>query len=230
MTIRSKRPPSLHTFCSWSGGKDSCLALYKAIQQGQVPGVLFTMMVEGGEVSRSHALPRSLLEAQARQLGLPIVFRSATWNDYEDTFIEMLKEFKTAGIDQGVFGDIDVEPHLEWVQRVCKVAGITPIHPLWKAPRRALLEEFIALKFKATVVVVNESMLDASFLDRTIDAATVADMEKAGIDASGEAGEYHTVVTGGPLFFGEIPLVRHGIKHHEGYAFLPVSVRTHTPQ
>lgn len=211
------------TFCSWSGGKDSCLALYRAIRQGTPPCLLFTMMVEGGVVSRSHGLPRSLLEAQARHLGIPIVLRSATWDDYESVFIETLREFKTAGFSAGVFGDIDVEAHLAWVKRVCEMTEITPLEPLWQAARRPLLEKFIGLGFKATVVVVEDAKLDPTFLGRPIDLQTVAEMEKAGIDASGEAGEYHTVVTDGPIFSSGIPLVCGGVQHHEGYSFLEVS-------
>ena len=210
-------------FCSWSGGKDSCLALDRAIRKGLSPTLLFTMMVEDGKVSRSHALPRKLLEEQSRQLGIPIVFRSASWNDYEATFIQALREFKADGCGTGVFGDIDVESHLAWVQRVCGVAGITAVHPLWQAPRRALLDEFMGRQFKATVVVVEDAKLPDRFLGRAIDPQTIAEMEQAGIDASGEAGEYHTVVTGGPIFMSDIPLTILGREHHQGYSFLSVT-------
>lgn len=210
-------------FCSWSGGKDSCLALYRALQNGGRPGLLFTMMAEGGERSRSHGLPRSVLEEQSRRLGIPIAFRAAAWEEYEATFLAALREFKTQGVESGVFGDIDVDANREWVRRVCGAAGVAPFHPLWKRPRRALLQEFIDLGFKATVVVVNNSKLDFRFLGREIDRETVRDMETAGIDASGELGEYHTVVTAGPIFSSEIGLEVKGRQTHSGYSFLETS-------
>ena len=83
-------------FCSWSGGKDSCLALYHAIQTGGRPECLFTMMAENNHTSRSHGLSRSLLEHQADRLGIPIVFRSATWDEYEATFLSEKLELKPA--------------------------------------------------------------------------------------------------------------------------------------
>jgi diphthine-ammonia ligase len=211
-------------FCSWSGGKDSCLALHHAIKNGGMPRFLLTTLSEDGITSRSHALPKPLIEAQARSLGIPPVFRSATWQQYEEEFISALRGFKKSGIDIGVFGDIDVEPHLEWVRRVCGVAGITPIHPLWKRDRRELLEEFIGLGFSAQVVVVNEQMLDGSFLGKMITAQTLSEMEKAGIDPSGELGEYHTVVTGGPIFSSKVKVKSTGQHFHEGYGFLTVSL------
>ena len=60
-------------FCSWSGGKDSCLALYLAIQKGAVPRTLLTVVREDGERSRSHGLPVSVLQQQALALGIPLV-------------------------------------------------------------------------------------------------------------------------------------------------------------
>ena len=51
---------------SWSGGKDSCYAMMQAIQQGFVPKVLLNMMNENGKVSRSHGLPLSILNQQAK--------------------------------------------------------------------------------------------------------------------------------------------------------------------
>ena len=211
-------------FCSWSGGKDSCLALYHAIQSGGIPNSLLTMLSEDGVKSRSHALPRPLIEEQARSLGMQTVFRSASWQEYETEFISALHEFKKAGIEIGVFGDIDVDSNREWVQRVCSIAGITAVHPLWKRDRRELLEEFISLGFTAQIVVVNEQKMDKDFLGKMIQAQTITEMEEAGIDPSGELGEYHTVVTNGPIFSAKIETKIVSQDYHEGYWFLRVSL------
>ena len=215
-------------FCSWSGGKDSCLALHHAVRQGGKPRRLLTMLTEDGEHSRSHGLPRALLEAQARSLGVPIVFRAASWEDYEAVFVDALRELRADGIEAGVFGDIDLDPHREWVERVCGLADILPVHPLWQRERRGLLAEFIALGFQATIVVLNEDKLARRFLGKAIDAETVAELEEAGVDAAGEQGEYHTVVTAGPLFSTAIPLEIRGRIQREGYWFLEVETCSRT--
>jgi uncharacterized protein (TIGR00290 family) len=211
-------------FCSWSGGKDSCLALYHAIQNGGKPHSLLTILSEDGESSRSHGLPKPLIEKQAWNLGLQADFRSASWEQYEAEFISALKEIKRSGIEVGIFGDIDVDSHREWVLRVCDVAGIEPIHPLWKRDRRELLEEFIALGFSAQIVVINEKMLDKRFLGKIIGPRSITEMEEAGIDPSGELGEYHTVVTNGPIFSSEVEVKGNGQEHHEGYWFLKMGL------
>ena len=85
-------------FCSWSGGKDSCLGLYRAIQSKGIPEALFTMLHEDGERSGSHGLPLDLIKAQAEALGIPLVVRESSWEDYEDNFLSVIRRFKEQGI------------------------------------------------------------------------------------------------------------------------------------
>jgi len=207
-------------FCSWSGGKDSCLALYWAIRQGGRPQCLLTMLDETGSKSRSHGLPKPLIEQQAKRLGLPVIFRSATWDQYEREFISALQEIKKRNIPVGVFGDIDVESHRQWVQRVCATIDVLPYHPLWQRERRELLDEFMQLNFKAMIVVVKNGQLNKKFLGRNIDQSTVAKLEEVGIDPSGELGEYHTLVTDGPIFSSRVGVREKGRIAHNGYWFL----------
>jgi diphthine-ammonia ligase len=213
-------------FCSWSGGKDSCLALYRAIQSKGIPKALFTMLTEDGERSGSHGLPVDLIKAQSEVLGIPLVMCESSWSDYEDNFLSVIRRFKEEGIECGVFGDIDLEAHLEWVERVCSIEAIRPYEPLWKEARQDILNEFLDLGFEATVIVTKQGTLDNSFLGRTLDLQVIADMVEAGIDASGEEGEYHTVVTDGPIFSFPLYLEEKEKVFRDGYWFLDVARRT----
>jgi len=209
-------------FCSWSGGKDSCLALYHAMQSGGIPKALLTMFRQDGERSRSHGLPIDVVQQQAQALGIPLIVHNASWDEYEERFLSVLRDFKQREIESGVFGDIDLEPHLEWVERVCSSFAIKPYEPLWKRPRHDLLEEFLHLGFSATIVAVKRDALDISFLGRSLDRQVVLEMEKAGIDISGEEGEYHTVVTNGPLLSSPIHIESRGQVERNGYCFLDI--------
>ena len=100
---------------------------------------------------------------------------------------------------------------------MCTLTDITPFHPLWKRNRRELLDEFITLGFKAIIVVLKDDKLGKEFLGKAINRETIVELEKAGVDASGEMGEYHTVVTGGPMFCSDISLKTKGQVLHEGY-------------
>ncbi len=211
-------------FCSWSGGKDSCLALYKAIQKGGHPRCLLTMFGDDGERSKSHNLPPEVIAAQAGALAIPSSIGSASWGEYEKVFLGYLADLKNDGLVDGVFGDIDLVPHREWVERVCCEHGMMAHLPLWQEARRKLLADFIEAGFKAVIVVVDEKKLDRSFLGRELDWQTIDDLEAAGVDACGEEGEYHTVVAGGPIFGHDLNFKYGKISHNEGYGFLDVSL------
>ena len=211
-------------FCSWSGGKDSCLALYYAIGQGGRPRFLLTMLTEDGQRSRSHGLPITLLQKQASALGIWLIVRSTSWDDYEQTLTSALLEFKKGGVEAGVFGDIDLEAHRQWTQRVCSVADIQSYQPLWKKPRRDLLDELLDAGFKATIVAVKNGVLDKQFLGKILDADTICDIEKTSIDICGEQGEYHTVITDGPIFSTPLDLNTKKQILRDGYWFLDVDV------
>jgi diphthine-ammonia ligase len=211
--------------CSWSGGKDSCLALYRAVTAGAEPKSLFSMLREDGARSRSHGLPCEVLQAQAASLGIPLVTKTASWSDYESVFIAALQELRVDGVEAGVFGDIDIGDHRLWEEKVCGAAGIEAYLPLWKAPRLALLGEFLLLGFEATIVTVNSEKLDKAYLGRVIDLELVKEFVRLGIDPSGEEGEYHTVVTDGPIFSAPVRLKTGERVLYDGYWFLDVCVK-----
>lgn len=120
-----------HALCSFSGGKDSCLALWRAQQQGIAVRTLLVMFEEGGERSRSHGIPLGLIQRQAAALGLELVARNASWKTYEEVFVATLMELRASGHEVAVFGDIDLQAHRDWEEKVCAAAGVAPLLPLW---------------------------------------------------------------------------------------------------
>jgi diphthine-ammonia ligase len=221
---KSSSEQILRFFCSWSGGKDSCLSLYRALNAGYSCSSLFTMIDETGNHSRSHGLFPETLKAQAAAMGIPLRTAAATWGNYELQFKKQASLFRDENVLHGVFGDIDLEPHREWIERVCREAGITPHLPLWKGVRRTLVQEFIDAGFKALVVVVNTRKMPDRFLGRLIDATLVDELEAIGVDACGENGEFHTFVFDGPLFRRNLYFSKGTAIVNDGYAFLPIDV------
>lgn len=187
-------------FCSWSGGKDSALALHESVVAGAVPRVLITMMTERGQRSRSHGLHRAVLEAQAAAMGVAIWFGSATWASYEPVFRALVTEAGTVGARTGIFGDIDIDGHREWVQAVCSRAGATPCLPLWQRERRVVMEQLLDAGFRAVIVAVRDGVLASELLGETIDRTVLDEFARAGADLAGENGEYHSLVVDGPIF------------------------------
>lgn len=214
----------LKAFCCWSGGKDSSMALNKALKDGFEIKCLLNMMTESGKHSRTHGVSSKLLKMQADAMGIEICQRKAAWESYEDEFKKVVPELKKEGIEYGIFGDIDLLPHREWVERVCKEAGIKPVLPLWKKEREDLLNEFINLGFKSVVCAIDSSQMSEEWLGRDIDKKFIEELKQAGgVDLCGEKGEYHSFVYEGPIFKSPIKIKKHRKIQKGKHCFLEIS-------
>jgi diphthine-ammonia ligase len=212
----------MRVFCSWSGGKESCLACCKAIKEGHEVASLLTMGTTTGKYTRSHRLSRDLLMAQSQAIGIPLHQRRASWDTYEREFAKALASFKRAGIEGGVFGALYHSEHRAWVERVCTEAGIVPLLPLWDMEGKDLLCRFIEAGFEAIVVAVRNDIMNDHWLGKRIDGEFMEQMERAGVDVCGENGEYHTLVVDGPIFRRRIDIRESRIARRRTMSFLHV--------
>jgi diphthine-ammonia ligase len=211
-------------FVSWSGGKDGCLALYRAKSSGMDVRYLANMVSEDGQRSRSHGIRAAVVKRQAEALGIPIVQQRTTDENYEASFVTMLREFKREGIVSGVFGDIDFLPHREWVEKVCRKARLEAYLPLWNENQQKLMEEFIDAGFKAVVITVKAELLEKEVLGKVVNRefmAYLAGLDR-GITPCGEAGEYHTLVVDGPIFKKRLEIVKSEKITRGEYHFLEI--------
>jgi diphthine-ammonia ligase len=208
-----------NTLCSWSGGKDSCYALMLAVQQGYVPKVLLSVLNEQGKISRSHGIPQQILEAQAKAASLPIETIASSWADYEKKFIAGLQKLKDGyETEHAVFGDIDFEAHRQWEEKVCHLAGLQVVLPLWKQDRKELVLKMLNTGMQTMIVSCNDTMGE-KYLGQLLTAQLIDELEKMGIDACGENGEYHTLVLDCALFENAIQVKVTEKLHHENYWF-----------
>ncbi|CAM3924262.1 diphthine--ammonia ligase [Mesobacillus zeae] len=220
-----KNGASGHKFItSFSGGKDSVLALYKAMQVGEAVG-LIVMMEEEGKRSRSHGMPPELILAQAKSIGLPVYTGVASWTNYEKVFTHLLENAKNQGAEVLVTGDLDMPAHGCWHEKVTKNAGLKLGMPLWKMNHREAVEEFINLGFVTIIVTINLSLgMREDDLGRTLTHEYVKELEARAIDPCGEGGEFHTTVIDGPIFKHPIPVRKCEIIKDGEYAFLPLEL------
>ncbi len=213
----------MKTLVSWSAGKDSCYALMLAKQQGYEPGVLLNVMNESGQRSRSHGLPEWLLRKQAGMMGLPLHLIASSWNDYERNFVAALKHLKQQyTLTHAVFGDIDLQAHRDWEEKVTAEAGLTALLPLWQKDRKALLLQMLEAGIETMIVSCN-AIMGPSYPGRILKPAIIPELEALGIDPCGENGEFHTVVLNCPLFSEKIEVQPIGRQEHEGYWFLELA-------
>jgi diphthine-ammonia ligase len=216
--------PNNPSLCSWSGGKDSCFALMQAMNNGYQPQVLLNVLNEDGKISRSHGIPSAILKRQAASAGLPIHLISSSWEEYEKHFTAALTLLKTEyALEYAVFGDIDLQPHRDWEEKVCTNAGLTAVLPLWQQNRKELVMKMLDSGIETIIISCNEIMGER-FIGSTITPALVDELESMGIDACGENGEYHTLVLNCPLFKNRLTDITVKQKvNHKGYWFGLVS-------
>ena len=213
---------------SYSGGKDSTLALYHAMQVGKAIG-LIVMLEEQGLRSRSHAMSMEIIQAQANALGLPIITASSSWNDYETEFLKLLADAKQQGAEVLVTGDLDMPEYGCWHDRITQQAGLKLCMPLWQRPHREVIEEFIQLGFKTMIVTVNLDLgMKVDDLGKVLTLDYIQELENRGIDPCGEGGEFHSTVIDGPLFTAPIAVRKGDILYHENYAFLALELESNS--
>jgi uncharacterized protein (TIGR00290 family) len=214
----------MRVMISWSGGKESALALYRAKAAGHVPICLLNCVDSEADRGMSHGIPSGVIAAQAEALGLPIRQPRVTWDTYEEIFKATVREMKAEHrIEGGVFGDIDIEEHRQWVERICEEVGIIPVLPLWGAEREKLLHELIGLGFQAILVNARAELLGPEWMGRQLDAVSLDELRERALDLCGENGEYHTLVVVGPLFRRRLVLKETAVSRRDDRFFLEVA-------
>lgn len=185
---------------SWSGGKDSALALHFAVAYGLKPQVLLCMVDERG-YSRSNGISTQILQQQALALNLPLVLKQSSWSSYEFNLIEALTEIKHAyNVTQCVFGDIDIVTHRQFEESICQQSGLSACLPLWDKSRLDVKNEIIRLGIKSKLSVVSRQYSLNELLGAEYGELDFANLEQIGVDICGENGEFHTLVYDAPLF------------------------------
>lgn len=194
----------MKAICSWSGGKDCCLAYYKAISEGVNICYLLNFIAEDAEHSVSHGLGSELIALQAEAMGVDLIQKRVRWGTYEQAMKQVIEGLKPEGVAAEVFGDIHLQEHKDWLNRVCTELDIAPVFPLWQQDTEQLINDFIVAGFEAIVVSVKSDMMGREWLGRRIDQDFVRALQQhdseVPIDVCGEKGEFHTVVLDGPVF------------------------------
>lgn len=201
----------MKSFMSWSGGKDSALALYHAIHQNIQVQALLTSVNQANERISMHGVRRTLLEEQAKFLQLSLhtleLSEQPNINEYEEAVNTCYASLKKEGFDQAIFGDIFLEDLKIYREAQLARHQIQSVFPIWKRDTNELIHEFISLGFKAVIVCVNTKFLDKSFCGRLINEEFVNDLP-GNVDPCGENGEYHSFVFDGPILKTPIQFVK----------------------
>ncbi|MBT2725292.1 diphthine--ammonia ligase [Bacillus sp. ISL-46] len=197
---------------SWSGGKDCCMALDTLISHGfEVVCLVTTVPKELGRTF-GHGERTEMIKLQGEALNLPVHFIECTYENYTSQFVEEVLSLKNQYNVTGIaYGDLYLDEHREWGEKVAIAADVDALYPLWMKKEASLqsLDKFVHSGYEAIVIRVREDVLDDMWLGRIIDESFLQDVQQTTICPMGESGEYHTFVYDGPLFSKRIQL-EHG--------------------
>lgn len=202
----------MNAYMNWSGGKDSSLALNRLLRDNNyhIP-YLLTSVNSAHERISMHGVRRTLLQAQASAIGIPLqtieLPEQPSMDVYEQTMLQKVQALKADGLTHAIFGDIFLEDLKIYREQKLASMGIDCLFPLWKEDTKELMQEFLSFGFKAIIVCVNEQYLDKSFCGRLIDENFIRDLP-ANVDVCGENGEYHSFVFDGPFFKSPVPYTK----------------------
>jgi uncharacterized protein (TIGR00290 family) len=197
---------------SWSGGKDSALALYELVQSKEydIAALLTTVTKDYDRISM-HGVRTVLLEKQAKALGITLekalMKKGATIEENESKIREVMQRYFGNGVLLNAAGDIALEDVKKYKDDNLARIGMEGIYPLWKRDSAELARRFIGLGFKAVITCVDSTLLDKSFVGREFDESFLADLP-AGVDPCGENGEFHSFVYDGPIFREKVAIAR----------------------
>jgi uncharacterized protein (TIGR00290 family) len=210
-------------YVSWSSGKDSAFALHEARRSGlaEIVGVLTTTNERFDRVAM-HGVRNELLDRQVAALGLPVIKVPLPYPCpnaiYEARMAEACERIKAQGVRHMVFGDLFLEDIRAYREEKLKLADMVGLYPLWKRDTATLAREMIASGLVAHLVCVDPKQLDRRFAGRRFDASLLADLP-ADCDPCGENGEFHTVVSAGPMFSAPIPVTIGEIVERDDFVF-----------
>ncbi|MGB3128520.1 MAG: diphthine--ammonia ligase [Dehalococcoidia bacterium] len=197
---------------TWSGGKDSAMALYELeMTEGYGIAALLTTITEDFDRISMHGVRTALLEQQAESLRLPLekvyITSNASNEEYEAKMRDKLTHYQGQGVSSVVFGDVFLENVREYRESNLAKIGMKGIFPLWERNTVELAHTFIDLGFKAVVTCVDSNVLDRKFVGRVFDERFISELPDH-IDTCGENGEFHSFVYDGPIFRERIPYLK----------------------
>jgi uncharacterized protein (TIGR00290 family) len=189
---------------SWSGSKDSCVALQELRQSpGYSVAALLTTVTRDYDRISMHGVRRVLLERQAASLGLPLhevfINKDATNQEYEAKMEEAFSLYRERGTRRVAFGDLFLEEIRVYRDQFLARHNMRALYPVWGRDTTRFIREFIGLGFKAVVTCVDGKVLDSSFAGMMIDEDFLSALPTH-VDPCGENGEFHTFVFDGPIF------------------------------
>jgi uncharacterized protein (TIGR00290 family) len=208
---------------AWSGGKDSMLALDRAVRQDLDVRYLLNIIDAGTRRIRFHGVRAELIGRQAAALRMQLLQPATLPENFEQTFLGGLDQLRDFGVEGIIFGNIHLEDVRGWYEERTTGRGLAHVEPLWKVDPNVAVAELLERGYRTRITSVDLQMADRGWLGRELDRALAAEIAgRKGVDAAGERGEYHTFVFAGPLFTEPVEHIVGPVREEKGHALIEI--------
>ncbi|MBW3013179.1 diphthine--ammonia ligase [Candidatus Woesearchaeota archaeon] len=197
----------------FSSGKDSCLAMQLAKEEGHEIVCLISLQSENPYSWMFHTPNVQLVEEQAKCLELPLIIKKTKGEkekellDLREAISEAREKYPLDGIVTGA-----VFSRYQWtrVDKICGDLNIVCLSPLWHIDQEQILRDLISKRFHVVLSSIACDGLTRDFLGKRIDTDLIKKLvelnKKIGINVAGEGGEYETLVLDCPMFKKKIQI------------------------
>ena len=197
----------------FSGGKDSTMAVYKAIEEGYSVEYLVSMISDNPESYMFHVPNIHITELSSEAMEIPLL-TAKTHGVKEkelDDLMNVLLDLKDKGVDAIFAGALSSEYQKSRIDQLCNDIGLESKAPLWHRDPQKYMEEIIELGFEVILISVSAEGLDESWLGRKLDQKLLNDIIDLhgiyGMHMAFEGGEAETLVLDCPIFKKRIKIV-----------------------
>ena len=198
----------------FTGGKDSCLAMFLTKKQGHEISCLITIESENPDSYMFHTPSISQVKKQAEVLEIPIIIQKTKGvkeeelGDLEEAIKIAKEKYEIQGIVTGAVASVYQSSR---VKKICDKLELESLNPLWQKDGFELLDELIKHKFEVIIIGVAAYPLTEEWLGKKINESFIEDLkelnEKYGINPIGEGGEFETFVLNCPMFKRKLKII-----------------------
>ena len=199
----------------FSGGKDSTMAVYAALDAKEDVRYLLSMKSRNDESYMFHVPNIHITDLLAEALDIPIMSVETDGikeEELEDlrTAFENLKDLGVEAIYTGALYSVYQKSRIE---KLGSEVGLEIISPYWHVDELEYMRKIVSLGFKIMICGVAAWGLDESWLGRIIDDETIYELvklnEKYHVDIAFEGGEAETLAIDGPIFKKRLEILKY---------------------
>ena len=198
----------------FSGGKDSTMALYYALEMKEDVKYLLSMKSRNDESYMFHVPNIHVTDLLAQALEIPIM--SVETDGIKEEELKDLKaafeKLKSSGVECVYTGALYSQYQKSRIEKLGSEVGLEIISPYWHVDELEYMRKIVSLGFKIIISGVAAWGLDESWLGRVIDDDVIDELvklnEKYYVDIAFEGGEAETLAIDGPIFKKKLKILK----------------------